>query len=185
MSSTIRALDGDDEPAAFVPSPARFGVGDDRADAPEEVFGSDAAPALSSAGRGGTNDIESQPGDTPAMPIARTRKARKPRILPQARPLDGLSLRTSIVFKVSRIIVSHSTTNVGRAVWPCLGLECILLVRGRFPQVGSSLESGGHKISGEPGAEGSRTGCSEQREDRAWLSPSRNRPASRRGSEVE
>jgi hypothetical protein len=93
MSSTILALGGDVERAALVPSPARVDAGEDAAaDAPAEVFGPDAAPALSSAGRGGTNDIESQPGDTPARTVARTRRARKPRVLPKARPLDSLSL---------------------------------------------------------------------------------------------
>jgi hypothetical protein len=184
MSSTILALGGDEERAALVASPDPVDVGeDDTVDAPAELFGPDVARALNPAGRGGTNDIESQPGVTPAMPIASTRKARKLRLLPIARPPVGLRLWTSIALKVSRIVVSHSTTNVSRALWPCLCLDCILLVRGRSPQVGSSLESCGHEISGELGTDRSRTGCPDQREDRPWLSPSSNRPASRRGSE--
>jgi hypothetical protein len=115
MSSTILTLIGDDERADWAPPSARVDLEDDGvADAPADVFGPGDAPGLSSAGRGGTNDIESQPGDTPAMPIARRRKAWKPRVFPKARPLDGFSLWTSIVLEVSRIFVSHSTTNVGR-----------------------------------------------------------------------
>jgi hypothetical protein len=115
MSSTILALGGDDERAAFVPTPDPVDVGEvDTADAPAEVFGPELAPALSSAGRGGTNDIESQPVDTPAIPIASTRQARLRHVLPNARPLVGPGLWTSIPFKISRIVISHSTTNVGR-----------------------------------------------------------------------
>ncbi len=93
MSSTTLARGGDDERAAGVPPSARVDLEDDGvADAPAEVFGPDDAPGLSSAGRGGTNDMESQPGDTPAMPIARTKRTWKPRVFPKARPLDGFSL---------------------------------------------------------------------------------------------
>jgi hypothetical protein len=75
MSSTILARGGDDERVAFVPSPTRFVVGEgDTTDVLPEARGPDAVPVLSSAGRGGTNDIESHPGDTPAIPIASTSK---------------------------------------------------------------------------------------------------------------
>jgi hypothetical protein len=135
MSSTILALGGDDERAAWAPRSAGVDLKDDGvADAPAEVFGPDDAPGLSSAGRGGTNDIESQPGDTPAMPIARTRRARKPRVFPKARPLDGFNLWTRIVLKVSRIFVSNSTTNVGRPFGLAWALDVSYWSGGDFPK---------------------------------------------------